>query len=332
MEKIALLFILFFYCQLSTAQGPPDKYIQLRDEAAALYKKGEYKASAYKYEEAFNSWDGRSIDNDLYNASCSYALAGIKDSAFKHLNHLASFDFIYNFDWWTIDKDLNSLHDDPRWEEVINQLKANYEKYKAGFNQDFVAFLDSIYIDDQTDRLLYRSYRDNFGLKSPQFDSLNKVIHYKDSINLVKIEAFLDEHGWLSPDSISENGSQTIFLVIQHTSNIEVQVKHLPTVRKAVADGYLNGSNLALLEDRVALKLGKKQLYGTQIGYFADEKRSYVLPVEDPKNINKRRAEVGLPAIQEYVSIWNFEWDLKQYKKDIKKHQKLKKAAKRNAK
>ena len=37
----------------------------------------------------------------------------------------------------------------------------------------------------------------------------------------------------------------------------------------------------------------------------------------DPDNVDKRRAEVGLPPIAEYIKNWDMKWDLEQYKKDL---------------
>jgi hypothetical protein len=58
---------------------------------------------------------------------------------------------------------------------------------------------------------------------------------------------------------------------------------------------------LALLEDRVLMKQGKGQLYGSQI--VDDENGNPTLyTVEDPANIGKRRAAVGLPPISEFLN------------------------------
>jgi hypothetical protein len=45
----------------------------------------------------------------------------------------------------------------------------------------------------------------------------------------------------------------------------------------------------------------------------------YVLPLEDPDNVDKRRAEVGLQPLAEYVAYWQIKWDVEQYKKDFPK-------------
>jgi hypothetical protein len=109
-----------------------------------------------------------------------------------------------------------------------------------------------------------------------------------------------------------------LFLVIQHADQ-KTQEKYLPMMRAAVKNGKAQGSSLALLEDRVALGQGKRQIYGSQIGRDPDTQLYYVSPLEDPDNVDKRRAEVGLGTLAEYVNRWQIKWDVEQYKKDLPK-------------
>jgi hypothetical protein len=65
----------------------------------------------------------------------------------------------------------------------------------------------------------------------------------------------------------------------------------------------------------VALGEGRKQIYGSQIGMH--ENRYYILPLEDPDNVDKRRAEAGLGQISDYVKGWDITWDIEKYKKQL---------------
>jgi hypothetical protein len=87
-------------------------------------------------------------------------------------------------------------------------------------------------------------------------------------------------------------------------------------MREAVKNKKARASSLALLEDRVNLREGRKQIYGSQIGTFKDGKY-YVQPLEDPDNVDKRRAEVGLGPLNEYTQHWHFNWDAAAYKKQL---------------
>jgi hypothetical protein len=71
------------------------------------------------------------------------------------------------------------------------------------------------------------------------------------------------------------------------------------------------------LEDRVALQEDKNQIYDSQIFWSATNNKYFVAPLDDPDNVDKRREEVGLSPLTEYLSVWNAKWDVKQYKKDL---------------
>lgn len=58
----------------------------------------------------------------------------------------------------------------------------------------------------------------------------------------------------------------------------------------------------AYLVDRIKIRAGKKQIYGTQVSYHTDICQAYVADVEDMNNINKRRSAVGLNIIEEYLN------------------------------
>jgi len=85
-------------------------------------------------------------------------------------------------------------------------------------------------------------------------------------------------------------------------------------MRDAVKKGNANSRSLALLEDRVALRQGKKQIYGSQLGRDKVTKVYYLRPLEDPDNVDKRRNEVGLGTIQDYISNWGLQWNVEECK------------------
>jgi hypothetical protein len=180
-------------------------------------------------------------------------------------------------------------------------LRANY------VNEILV--LDSILHYDQGIRIELDLRIRAHGQQSKEVQELFGLIRYIDSVNCIKVTKILDEHGWLGINEIGSSGNTTLFLVIQH-SDLQVQEKYLPMMRQAVEDGKAEASSLALLEDRVLLGQGKKQLYGSQIEYDPLTLKYLVSPIEDEPNVNKRRAEVGLDPLEDYVKIWGIEYVL----------------------
>jgi hypothetical protein len=175
--------------------------------------------------------------------------------------------------------------------------------------------------NDQSPRIQSDSIRkqyagDTFMLKK-QLNSNWKITRYNDSVDLIKVSSMIDKYGWLGPDEIGDDGSSTLFIVIQH-ADLKTQEKYLPIMRVAVNTGKAKASRLALLEDRVALREGKKQIYGSQFYLMIKTNEAYVLPMEDPTHVDLRRSAVGLHSMAEY--LWDgfqVKWDISQYFKDL---------------
>ncbi|MBT2621972.1 MULTISPECIES: DUF6624 domain-containing protein [Chryseobacterium] len=316
MKKTILVFIIILTTNFSFGQSVPKEYHDKVKTAESLYNAKEFRNSADRYSEAFksNGWQG-SI-NDRYNAACSWALASVPDSAFFQLNRVAA--KYTNYNHITTDTDLNSLHADIRWKPLLEKIKQNKDKAEANLNKPLVEMLSNIYIEDQKYRKEIDGIEKKYGQNSKEIKDHWKMIDEKDSLNLIEVKKILDKYGWVGPDVVGGQGSTTLFLVIQH-ADLATQEKYLPMMRDAVKNGKAQGSSLALLEDRVALRQGKKQIYGSQIGRDQQTQVYFVSPLEDPDNVDKRRAEVGLPPLAEYVSNWQIKWDVEQYKKELPK-------------
>lgn len=307
--KLFITVFLLFICSVTFGQT----YKSLIVEADAYYKNKEYKKSVEKYKEAFKFEQKNS--GDLYNAGCSASLLGDKKLAFKWLN-LALKNGWANVRHLQTDTDLTSLHTDKKWNKLVSEMQLVVDKREANYDKNLQAKLLVLYEDDQSIRQQYISAQKKFGHKSKQVDSLRVIMIDKDSINLIKITEILDKYGWVGADKVGGQANQTLFLVIQH-SDLKTQQKYLPMMREAVKIGNANGSALALLEDRVALGEGKRQIYGSQIGYDNETNKSFVLPLEDPDNIDKRRVEVGLGLFADYVKRWDIIWNIEEYKKQL---------------
>lgn len=297
-----LLLIGFLLVNLSFGQNSKE-YSELTNEASKLYQTKEYLKSALKYSEAFVANKNNGKMWDRYNAACSWALANKIDSSFVQLFKIVKYDNYTNYNHITTDTDLNSLHFDKRWNDIIEIVKTNKLKVEANYDKPLVSILDTIFKEDQTYRRQIRGVEEKYGRESTEIKTLFKLIIEKDSINLIKIQKILDERGWLGSDKIGDQGNATLFLVIQH-SPLNIQEKYLPMMRNAVKKGNASASSLALLEDRVALRKGEKQIYGSQIGRDQVTGEYYVSPLIDPDNVDKRRSEVGLGKLQDYVSHW----------------------------
>lgn len=315
--KTTLTAFLIIFSIFTFAQVPAEYYVLVK-EADSLYKAKNYSESAIKYNQAFATNEGKAFPNDRYNAACSWALANVTDSAFYHLFRLAeSISKYQDYQHISTDSDLTSLYSDKRWGQLLKIVNLNKEEVEKDFDKPLVHLLDSIYDEDQNYRKQISEIEKKHGRESEELKAHWKVINKTDSVNLIIISKILDERGWLGKNIIGNSGNMTLFLVIQH-SDQKTQEKYLPMMREAVKNGNAQPSGLALLEDRVALRQGKKQIYGSQIGTDNKTGISFVQDLEDPENVDKRRLEVGLQPLADYVKQWDIIWDVEVYKSSKK--------------
>ena len=123
-----------------------------------------------------------------------------------------------------------------------------------------------------------------------------------DARNTARIKAVILGQGWPKRSAVGEDGATAAFLLVQHADqDPDFQRQALPLLRAAYEANEASAEHLALLTDRVLAAEGKPQLYGTQADI--DEGKIVVKPVEDPGNLDKRRAELGLPPMAEYLEL-----------------------------
>jgi hypothetical protein len=194
---------------------------------------------------------------------------------------------------------LISLHKDLRWLKLLDEAKPKMP--------ELAIRLAEIRESDQNGRNQVKAVLAKYGKESTEYKELWSAINLQDSLNQREIFDIIDKFGWLGRNDVGNAGSSAIYLVIQH-SPIEAQEKYLPIMRDAVKAGKARRQNMAYLEDRVLVRRGKKQLYGSQFkgidgGYF---------PIIDIEHLNERREFVGLApfSIEEMKEVrrQSLEW------------------------
>lgn len=187
------------------------------------------------------------------------------------------------------------------------------EKYEAavvasGVNLPLMEELASILKTDQAHRGQMRTISEKYGWESPQMDSLWQLQNYADSVNTQRIEEIIAEYGYPGKSLVGEGQASTAFLVIQH-ADLPIQEKYLPLITKAADDGEVRWSSVALLVDRVNMRNGKKQIYGSQLNTDQATGIPFFAPIENPHKIDSTRATVGLGPLQDYADHWELKWD-----------------------
>ena len=308
MKKIILFALLGNFLNIYS-----QNYDLLIKKADSCYEAKNYKISTDFFAKAFK--ENPESKKNYYNAACSASLANEKNSAIKWLE-IAINNGFENVNHIKSDADLDNIKNEKKFIQIISKLQKKIDLVESQYDKPLQKELLQIFKDDQEIRLQYVAAEKKYGYKGNVIDSLGQIMDKNDSSNLIKIQKILDEKGWVGKDKIGQQANQTLFLVIQH-ADLAIQKKYLPMMKDAVNKGNANAGSLALLEDRIALREGRKQIYGSQIGTNITTKKQYVLPLEDPDNVDIRRKKVGLNSLSDYVKSFDIIWDLEKYKKDL---------------
>ena len=170
--------------------------------------------------------------------------------------------------------------------------------------------LDSIAVLDQRYRVLMQANSPEeleklgleMGLSEEEYTgdhwAMQRVI---DSSNMAFVENYFITKGYPGKSVVGEESSLAAWYVLQH--NPDKIPAYLPLIKKAAAAGEISMRSAAMMEDRYLMNEGKPQIYGTQ-GMTYNDTGSFIWPIEDPKTVNQRRAEVGYDqTIEEYGKL-----------------------------
>jgi Sulfotransferase family len=121
-----------------------------------------------------------------------------------------------------------------------------------------------------------------------------------DADNTAWLLSVVERSGWPDRSEVGDDGAHAAWRLAQHADrNLPAQRRFLELLQSAVARGDASPADLARLTDRVALASGQQQVYGTQLAAHAG--RYVATKLRDPKNVDARRADVGLEPLAEQI-------------------------------
>ena len=121
-----------------------------------------------------------------------------------------------------------------------------------------------------------------------------------DHRNLEVVINLIEKCGMPKYDEIGELPFWGIIVALQH-SRVKYLKKYYPLLKQEMGV-------MPIVEDRILMWEGKPQIYGSQIS------NGKLYDLFEPERVNKRRAEVGLDPLEDYLKRWNIEFNAPQEK------------------
>lgn len=117
-----------------------------------------------------------------------------------------------------------------------------------------------------------------------------------------RLDEVVRTHGWPVRPLVGDDGAAAAWAIAQHADD-DNDLCHawLPLLREAVECGDAPGVHLAALTDRVLLREGAPQRYGTLVEPVGNSWR--LRPdVEDEDDLDARREAIGLPTVDKFLA------------------------------
>ncbi|MFY2559205.1 DUF6624 domain-containing protein [Corallococcus terminator] len=264
---------------------------QASAEAYGLSRKGDDAGAVLLYRRA---WEGGVRGKVMaYSAACSASLAKqpeealvwlerAVDEGFDDAKHLAK------------DTDLDNIRSLPGFAPLEQRIAAaeakQYEAADPALRDELLKRAEE---DQRVRRLLVASQFKDEAVKA----EMVKV----DADNTAFLKEVIAKRGWPGKALVGARATFSAWLMVQHADqDVAFQEQVLPMLEQAVTRGEGSAKELAYLTDRVLVNTDKPQRYATQLEPNAEGK---MVPkqLEDPANVNARRAAVGLDSVEEYI-------------------------------
>lgn len=272
-----------------------------------LYDKGDIKGAIAEYKKEIKKGPSK-IGFIAHNLACAFTKNGQPDSAFKYLIIALRFDtsaFVLT------DPDLLPLRNEVQWhafeQSVLDGLKIKYSAQIKDF-----PLAAKLWEMDARDQAYYYEIdlaEKKMGMSCPVAIALWNAKEALNRQNLADLDSIIRVKGWPKISEVGHMASGAAFLIIQH-STVELQEKYLPTIKALCDQKEADWQSYALMYDRVQTSNGKPQLYGSQIRFNEGTKKYELFPIEDEKNVDKRRAEMGMEPLENYVLQWGIKYKI----------------------
>lgn len=139
--------------------------------------------------------------------------------------------------------------------------------------------------------------RERLAADESLFDGYHPEMQAIHEENAAALDTILSEHGWPTSHAVGEDAAEAAWLIAQHAIALpDFQRSCLAALEAAAARGEVPRWQAAMLADRIRVFEGRPQVYGTSFDWDKEGRMS-PLPIEDPDQVDERRADAGLPPL-----------------------------------
>jgi hypothetical protein len=259
------------------APGSQDDYWTLMFHADSLLEDNLCAEAKQMYDLAFTD-DRYILPSQLSKVAYKMKAVGNNQAALEYFNHRLQ-----------MEKDFYMEPENCPYPELKDTFELRKQTWN--YNLPLKEKLEWIFERDQYDRTLWSLTANRHPEQKRRNEMLRGRAWDTDSTNLLMVNEVLRQGGFPRKSQVGEFALLSIWSVFQHNP-LEQQKEFLPQLEEAVRNGDIAPMYLAMLKDRIDVREGRPQKYGTQRGPDG------LCPLQDASRVNEWRKEVGLPPIE----------------------------------
>jgi hypothetical protein len=147
-----------------------------------------------------------------------------------------------------------------------------------------------------------QAVREGFGVGGQVDSGQLAAMARTDSANARWLGDYVARRGWPTRDQVGKEAVEAAFLIVQHAVHDTAFMRAmLPHIEESYRRGDLDGGAAAMLTDRLEVKAGRPQLYGTQLSL--KDGRWVLDSLADSAGVDERRRRLGMPPLAEYLRL-----------------------------
>ena len=285
--RIILLILSLIVFSNSNSQSKFEKYDALLHKAMIEFKDKEYQKSLNNFEMAFKILPDGNVSDYFYAAAAALNLKDPEKAkdliiASIHNTH-ASKNYFLSF------REFNSFRNETLFSEIEKEYGNHISKfYKNLKHPDIYREVDSLMERDQEMRT-----------NGSKWKEISRI----DSLNINRLIEITKKYGWQNKG----------WLILWHQRGTYGEENYVwnffkPYIDSQIKKGEMRKDFWTLFEEEKSLINNKEQI----LGLYTNQFKEY--PIKDIKNVDRRRAEFGLPPLWYMEKIYGIELP-KEYKK-----------------
>jgi VWFA-related protein len=130
-------------------------------------------------------------------------------------------------------------------------------------------------------------------------DSQTKLLQEARVNNTARLCQILKGSGWPTVNLVGKEAVAAAFFLLKNSESFEFQRELFPVIVETVKKGEIEKADFAGYVDRLRVRAGLKQLFGTQATIVKGFLVLY--PIEDEAHVDARRTQYGLPPLDAYL-------------------------------